>query len=258
MPEHRDSSLAALTGQLLSLLSNAPHLDEFLGRVAHLATTLVSPPASCGITLRRDHQPFTVVASDDLAAQVDEIQYGRDQGPCLESLRTGAVVQVDDLTRDDRWDGYPAHALAYGVVSSLSLPVIIDGLPVAAVNLYSGRPAAFNGLPRQQAEAFAGQCAVALDLMLRQTDQTEVQRQLLEAFTSRSTIDHASASTWASNAVPPARRSTCSAKPPNTATASSATSPPTSSPGSPAYHLSHPANSESDRTRAGPTKLSRG
>jgi GAF domain-containing protein len=191
MPDHRDSSLAALTGQLLSLLSNAPHLDEFLDHVAHLATTMVSPPASCGITLRRDHQPFTVATSDGLAAHVDEVQYGRDEGPCLESLRTGTVVQVDDLTHDDRWDGYPAHALAHGVISSLSLPVIIDGEPVAALNLYSSKPAAFNGSPRQYAEAFTDQCAAALALMLRHLDQVQVQQQLLEAFTSRSTIDQA-------------------------------------------------------------------
>jgi GAF domain-containing protein len=191
MPDHRDRSLAALTGQLLSLLSNAPHLDEFLDRVAHLATTLVSPPASVGITLRRDHQPFTVATSDDRAAQVDEIQYGRDQGPCLETLRTGTVVQVDDLTRDERWDGYPAHALTHGVISSLSLPVIIDGQPVAALNLYSSTPAAFNGRPRHHAETFTEQCTAALALMLRQLDQVQVQQQLLEAFTSRSTIDQA-------------------------------------------------------------------
>jgi len=86
---------------------------------------------------------------------------------------------------------YPAHALAHGVISSLSLPVIVDGLTVAAVNLYSSRPAAFTGLPRQHAEAFTDQCAVALDLLWRQIDQTQVQQQLLEALTSRSTIDHA-------------------------------------------------------------------
>ncbi len=183
--------LAAAYGQLLSLLSNAPHLDLFLGRVVHLAVGVVNPPAACGITLRRDHQPFTVVSSNDLAAQVDEIQYGADEGPCLDSLREGIVVQVDDLTREERWKAYRTHAVAHGVISSLSLPLTVDGQTVAALNLYSSRPAAFDGLPRQHAKAFAGQCSAALSLALRQIDQAHVQQQLLEAVTSRSVIDQA-------------------------------------------------------------------
>ncbi len=191
MPDPRDVPLAAASAQLLTLLTNATHLDTFLDRVVHLARSVVDPPASVGLTLSRDDQPFTVVSSDDLAAQVDEIQYGHDQGPCLDSLREGIIVRVDDLTREDRWDGYPAHAVAHGVISSLSLPLIVDGQTVAALNLYSGRPAAFQGQPGRHAEAFAGQCAAALALVLRQIDQAQLQQQLLEAVTSRSVIDQA-------------------------------------------------------------------
>jgi GAF domain-containing protein len=190
MPESRDP-LAAASAQLLSLLSDATRLDMFLDRVAHLAASLVSPPAAVGLTLRRDGQPFTVVTNGNLAAQVDELQYGFDQGPCLDSLRTGVVVQVDDLTREQRWDGYRTHALAHGVVSSLSLPLTIDGQTVAALNLYACRPAAFEGAPRRHAEAFASQCSAALSLAFRQFNQAQIQQQLLEAVTSRSVIDQA-------------------------------------------------------------------
>jgi GAF domain-containing protein len=191
MPESRDNALAAASAQLLSLLTNAPHLDIFLDRVVHLAAGVVDPPASVGLTLRRDDRPFTVVSSDLLAAQVDEIQYGRDQGPCLDSLRQGIVVRVDDLTRDERWDGYPTHAITHGVMSSLSLPLTVDGQTVAALNLYSGKPNAFDGPVRRHAEAFANQCAAALALALRQIDQAQLQQQLMEAVNSRCIIDQA-------------------------------------------------------------------
>jgi GAF domain-containing protein len=191
MPDSGTNPLAAASAQLLTLLSDATHLDVFLDRVVHLAADVTSPPATVGLTLHRDGQPFTVVSSNDLAAQVDEIQYGRDQGPCLDALRKGIIVQVDDLARETRWDGYRTHALAHGVVSSLSLPLIIDGHTVAALNLYSNRPAAFDGPPRQHAGAFAAQAAAALALALRQFSQAQVQQQLLEAVTSRSVIDQA-------------------------------------------------------------------
>jgi GAF domain-containing protein len=132
-----------------------------------------------------------VSSSDELAAQVDEIQYGADEGPCLDALRRGAVVEVDDLTREDRWSGYRGHAVAHGIVSSLSLPLAVDGRPVAALNLYAKQPDAFRGAARQHAEAFAAQCAAALALVLRQADQAQLHRQLTEAMTARSVIDQA-------------------------------------------------------------------
>jgi len=183
--------VAAAAGQLLSLLSDATHLDVFLDRMVRLAAEVVTPSAACGLTIHRDGQPFTVVASEDFAARADEIQYGAAEGPCLDSFRHGTVVQVDDLAQDDRWAGYRPHAVAHGVVSSLSLPLIIGGHTVAALNLYSDRPNSFAGPPRQHAEAFAAQGAAALALALRQFEQARVQQQLLEAVTSRSVIDQA-------------------------------------------------------------------
>jgi len=69
--------------------------------------------ASCGITLRRARRPVTVSSSDATARAVDEIQYDGDQGPCLEALSTGRVVIVTDLADEQRWNGYPARALAH-------------------------------------------------------------------------------------------------------------------------------------------------
>jgi GAF domain-containing protein len=186
-----DNPLVGAYGQLLSLLSNGTHLDSFLQRVVELAAAVVTPAASCGLTLRRDDQPFTVVSNSVTASQVDEIQYGANEGPCLESLRDGVVVQVDDLAADERWSRYRVHAVAHGVVSSLSVPMVVDGQTVAALNLYSERVAAFAGTPREHAEAFAAQCSAALALTLRQIEQANLQQQLVEAVTSRSVIDQA-------------------------------------------------------------------
>ncbi|MCW2640806.1 MAG: hypothetical protein JWP76_3112 [Dactylosporangium sp.] len=184
-------ALTSAYGQLFGLLIDSPNVDAFLDEIVRLAAEVVTPAAACGMTVRRNGQPFTVSNSDDLAAQVDEIQYGAGEGPCLDALREGIVVQVDDLTQDERWDGYRPHAIAHGVVSSLSLPLAVGSQTVAALNLYSGQRAAFNGLDRQHAEAFAAQCAAALVLTLRQAHQAQVQQQLGEAMASRSIIDQA-------------------------------------------------------------------
>ncbi|MGC5662299.1 GAF and ANTAR domain-containing protein [Micromonospora sp. WMMD723] len=183
--------LADAYRQLLGLLSDSTGLDDFLHQVVMLAARVVTPAAACGLTVRRDGHPVTVTTSDAFAAEVDELQYGADEGPCLEALYQGRVVQVDDLAADGRWPRYGPHAVARGVTSSLSLPLQIDGQTVAALNLYSVRPASFVGAPREHAAAFAEQCAAALTLMLRHADQAAVQKQLGAAMASRSVIDQA-------------------------------------------------------------------
>jgi GAF domain-containing protein len=162
-----------------------------LDKVADLAAQAMTPAAACGITVRRDGQPFSAATSNALAAQVDQIQYSTGEGPCLEALGSGTVVQVDDLSREGRWDHYLPHALAHGVVGSLSLPLNVDGETLGALNLYSTVPAAFAGAPRVQAETFAAQCAAALTVSLRHVRQAEAQRQLAEAMVSSSVIDQA-------------------------------------------------------------------
>jgi hypothetical protein len=183
--------LGSAAAQLLSLLVESPGLDAVLDRLVRLSAEVVTPVAACGITLRHDGRPFSAATSNEMAAQVDEIQYGADEGPCLDSMRTGTVVQIDDLREEERWDSYPPHAIAHGVISSLSLPLIVDGEPLGALNLYSSVPAGFAGPQRGHAQAFAGQCAAALTLALREVHQAQVHQQLAEAMASRSVIDQA-------------------------------------------------------------------
>jgi GAF domain-containing protein len=185
------NALASVPGQLLGLLVEAPDLDAFLDKMVRLTAEVVTPAAACGLTVCSDGRPFTVAASNDLAAQVDEIQYGTDEGPCLDSLRGGTIVQVDDLNQEDRWSGYRPHAIAHGVISSLSLPLAVNGETLGALNLYSTMPSTFAGPQRAHAEAFAAQSAAALALNLRHVRQAQVQHQLAEAMVSRSVIDQA-------------------------------------------------------------------
>ena len=71
---------------------------------------MVTPRASCGITTRYDDDPLTVAASDDRAARLDEVQYGAANGPCMEAMSTGEVVEVHDQSTDDRWCCYRERA----------------------------------------------------------------------------------------------------------------------------------------------------
>jgi GAF domain-containing protein len=181
----------ALTA-LHALLLSMQDYDEFLAEVATLAAGVVTPRASCGITTRYDGGPLTVATSDERATRLDEVQYGVEAGPCMESMRTGSVVEVQDQSGDDRWPGYRERAVALGVQSSLSLPLLVGGSSIGALNLYGfAHPDGFGPDERRRAEAFAGQAATAVALARRHSTLDEATRQMEEALRSRSVIDQA-------------------------------------------------------------------
>ncbi|SCL14003.1 GAF domain-containing protein [Micromonospora nigra] len=185
------SYLASAYGRLLTLVADSPDVDVFLDQVVRVAAEVVTPAVACGLTVRRDGGALTAASSDGLAARADEIQYGADEGPCLEALRSGRIVEVVDLRTDDRWRRYREHALRLGVAGSLSLPMTVDGETVGALNLYTTDPGSFTDGARRQAVAFTEQGTAALTVILRQADQALVHRQLTEAMSSRSVIDQA-------------------------------------------------------------------
>src|ERR1700746_2717129 len=115
--------LRELHGALLDTQS----IEQFLHEMAVLAARLVSGGLSCGMTMQPDGRPVTVACSDPVAAQVDEVQYELDDGPCLHAMRDGHMVRIEDTTDKAHWPEFEAQAAAHGVRSCLSLPRNADG-----------------------------------------------------------------------------------------------------------------------------------
>jgi len=191
MSEPAASGLERAYSQLLAVVVDSATLDEFLDQLVRLTAQVVTPVAACSVTVQRDRQPLTAASSNALALRVDQIQYREDDGPCLDALRTGRIILVDDMATERRWRGYRPDALTNGIASSLSVPLTVDGQVVAALNLYAEHANAFHTAAQAQAEAFAAQCGHALAVILRQNDQAQVRVQLAEAMVSRSIIDQA-------------------------------------------------------------------
>jgi GAF domain-containing protein len=193
-PQHTHSETPApveALAELANLMLATASMSTFLDELAGLAATVITPPAACGITLGQDHLPLTVASNEPLAAHVDEVQYGHDQGPCLQAMRTGETVLVDDLSTEQRWGTYPAHALSYGIHSSLSLPLTVNGDSRGALNLYATTVRAFGATEQQSATLFAGQASAGLTVITRQTQQVQLTEQLRDALATRAVIDQA-------------------------------------------------------------------
>lgn len=134
---------------------------------------------------------LSVSVSNAFAAAVDEVQYKLDQRPCLQALSSGEVVTINDMATEDRFDSYVAHALAHGVLSSVSVPLRVAGTTVGAINSYAREAHGFGEAVRQALVGFAAQAEVALTLVLRSAAQSDVVEQLHTAMQTRSVIDQA-------------------------------------------------------------------
>jgi GAF domain-containing protein len=176
-----------LTDLQKALLSTQT-LEQFLQELATLAARLVSNGVSCGMTMRPNGRPATVACSDPLASEIDEVQYRLDDGPCLHAMRSGDRVTIDDTGAREQWPRFEAAVQARGIRSCLALPLVADGKPVGALNLYARDAGAFGPAQVRRAENLAENASGALSLMLRLASYSELTDQLRSSLTSRAVI----------------------------------------------------------------------
>jgi GAF domain-containing protein len=132
-----------------------------------------------------------VACSDPAAAQVDEVQYRLDDGPCLVAMRENRIVRIEDTAAKARWPEFESQAASHGIRSCLALPLSVDGEPVGALNLYARSASAFGAAEARAAESFAESASVALALAMRLASHASLIDQLRSSLGSRTVIDQA-------------------------------------------------------------------
>lgn len=189
--QHTGDDGAASIAELQRVLLSSETVEQFLRELAVLASGLVAGGLSCGMTLGPKGRAYTAACSDQLASEVDDIQYRLGDGPCLESMRSGVTVRIGDTASEPRWPGFCGQAAARGVRSTLSLPLVTDGEPAGALNLYASAADAFGPEEWRRAERFAANGAGALALAHRLASYAAINGQLRKSLASRSVIDQA-------------------------------------------------------------------
>jgi GAF domain-containing protein len=159
-------------------------VESLLQTITELARAVTPGEPEASVTLVVKGVAATVASSGEMATELDERQYEHDTGPCLQSARSGEVVEIVDARTDPRWGDYGRRAAAIGSLSSLSIPLTIDpaGHASAALNIYARTPNAFDQAARAAAVSFGAYAAVA-------TGNLHAYLEL--ALASRATIDQA-------------------------------------------------------------------
>lgn len=177
---------------LQELLLGAEGTESFLAEVAREAVGAIPAVLGCGVSVEATEWSRVLGAtSGAVAERMDAIQYDVKDGPCLTALRDGVMVAVDDIGADRRWPEFSRRGHDEGVGASLSVPMLVGGRTVGALNLYARDANSLSGDDRARARGFASQAAGAVALGLRLAEREERNRHLEKALQSRSTIDQA-------------------------------------------------------------------
>jgi GAF domain-containing protein len=118
-------------------------------------------PSLVGMSLARvrDGLTFTLAATQEHLALLDGIQYAVG-GPCVDAALEDSTVLSGDSDRglldEQRWVEFARAGAAHGVMSTLSMPIHVDGRVVGGVNLYAATPNAFAGTEERVARIVGG------------------------------------------------------------------------------------------------------
>ncbi|HYO36827.1 MAG TPA: ANTAR domain-containing protein [Geodermatophilus sp.] len=180
------AALDELGGMLL-----AGHTQpSVLQRIVELVQQAMPADVQVSITVIRDERPSTAAFTDQLAEVLDETQYERGYGPCLDAALGRVFTEIGDGRTEDRWPDYVPLFLDGGALSALAAPVPAAH-PIAALNVYALTAQAFTDDDRSalvQFAAYAGAALTNLDALQDARDRAE---NLAKAMEFRSVIEQA-------------------------------------------------------------------
>lgn len=179
---HEDLARVVLVGR---------DLTEVLTDITSVARRSMVGAEATSITLIRNERPFTAAHDGQMALDADEMQYQRGFGPCVDAGRSGTLLLIDDMSTEQRWPDYAQHAAAYGVGSSLSIPLPFQSATIGALNNYSTRPHAFGEDDVAVAQEVASWVALSVSTAHHAYSVAEELAQMREAMASRAAIEQA-------------------------------------------------------------------
>ncbi|MCW2529037.1 MAG: hypothetical protein JWM76_3897 [Pseudonocardiales bacterium] len=191
-----EAGAAGLRGSLDDLsrlaMSDGPDgLETLLRQVAEFAVRAIPGADGAGLTLLELDRPATMVASADFVRDVDAIQYGLGQGPCISAASEGRTMMSGSLHDERRWPRFGARVAELGVHSVLSLPLLGPAGPVGAMNVYAHARDSFDLQSIEIGELYAIPAAVSVRNAQALAQAKRVAVQLEAALRNRALIDQA-------------------------------------------------------------------
>jgi GAF domain-containing protein len=182
-------SLADLSGLVMG--AGQRGLEDMLTHVAAFAVRAIPGADGAGLTLLEEGRADTMVASAEFVREVDAIQYGIGEGPCITAATERRTVHSGSLGGDRQWPRFGPRVGRLGVHSVLSLPLVAGESVLGAMNVYAHAKDAFDDRAVELGELFAAQAAISVQNAQALAQARRLATQLQAALTSRAVIDQA-------------------------------------------------------------------
>jgi transcriptional regulator with GAF, ATPase, and Fis domain len=182
---------------------------ELLTRLRALAVTLVSkhttedvltllaeltasslPGARAAVTLVGGGE-VSPTATDEVACELDQIQYELDEGPGVDAVRTGTRRMTLHAARDSERPRFSAAASARAVETIVAQPLLADNEVIGAITVYWTQPNAFRDDHVRRLDLLGEHGAAAVANTRLYASAAQLADQLGQALTSRPLIEQA-------------------------------------------------------------------
>ncbi len=160
-------------------------IDDVLRGVTDAVLELIPGAEYAGLLLLgRGGKYETLVPTDDLMYQLDEMQIRTGEGPCVEAAVDDLIVRTDDFECELRWPEYSQLVVEVGIRSALSFKLYTAQRNAGALNVFSTQVKAFDAEAEAIGSVLAAHAAAAI-VASRQEEQ------LQSALSSRDLIGQA-------------------------------------------------------------------
>jgi len=186
---------AGLRG-IAGLVADARDVNELLGEVARFATHAIPGVDGASIALLQPQNAAprfqTCAATAEFVGEIDTVQYqDLREGPCITCMQTGRVTVSGSLGSDGRWPHFGGRVARMGVHSALSLPLIVGGEVLGAINAYARTRDAFGEHAVELGSQFANPAAVSVHNAQLLDSARERTENIQRALAGRAVIDQA-------------------------------------------------------------------
>ena len=188
-------TLVASFAQLARQLFDSEDVTDVVSEVLKFTVGAVAGCDRASVTLWRHGRVVDTMATDAVAAELDDVQFGTGVGPVPEALQSEHPVYVPRLADSPRWPVLAATAAQLGLASCLSHGLFVhqpaQWSPLGTFSLYGATPEAFSDEDQEFGSILAAFVAVAVAMAHRRDEVDRREAALHRGLSTRDVIGQA-------------------------------------------------------------------